>query len=85
MISVMKVIEHNMESVQEIYRKAVLQLPAEERLQLASLILSDLAGAKNGEKLSAAALLKSFPRDRGFKSAEEVDAYLREERDSWER
>jgi len=74
-----------MQTVQEIYRTAILQLPREERLQLASLILSDLTGAKNGEKLSASALIKSFPRDRGFKRADEADEYLRKERDSWER
>ena len=35
--------------------------------------------------LSAIGLLDSFAKERGFKSADEVDAYLREERDSWDR
>ncbi len=74
-----------MQTVQEIYRGAILDLPPEERLRLAALILSDLAAAKQEGKLSAVALLKSFPKGRGFKTEEEVEAYLREERESWDR
>jgi hypothetical protein len=74
-----------MQKVEEIYQGTVLPLAPEERLQLASLILSGLTGQEKQEKLSAVALIGSFPRGRGFGSAEDVDAYLREERDSWER
>jgi hypothetical protein len=35
--------------------------------------------------LSAVELLEAFPQGRGFKNSEAADAFLREERDSWER
>jgi hypothetical protein len=72
-----------MQTAQEIYQITVSRLPPEERLQLASLILSELA--KQDEKLSATELLKSFPPGRGFENSEEVESYLRQERDSWDR
>ncbi len=37
------------------------------------------------EKRSASEILAESPGHRLFKTAEEVDAYIREERDSWER
>lgn len=74
-----------MQTIQELYQGTISQLPLEQRLQLASLILNDLAVANREEKLSAVALLKSFPRGRGFRNTEEVDVYLAEEHDSWDR
>lgn len=37
------------------------------------------------EKRPVREVLANLPRHRLFKTAEEVDAYIREERDSWER
>lgn len=37
------------------------------------------------EKISMYDFIKDLPGGRLFKSAEEVDEYLRQERDSWER
>jgi len=37
------------------------------------------------EKRPVRDVLDDLPRHRLFKTAEEVDAYIREERDSWER
>ncbi len=37
------------------------------------------------EKRPALEILREMPRHRLFKTAEEVDAYIREERDSWDR
>jgi len=37
------------------------------------------------EKRSAVDILAEAPGHRLFKTAEEVDAYIREERDSWDR
>jgi len=73
-----------MQKVEEIYQGTVLPLLPEERLQLASLILSGLT-TEGGKKASAVELLESFPKGRGFKTSDEADAYLRKERDSWER
>jgi hypothetical protein len=37
------------------------------------------------EKRTLSEILGDYPGGRLFKTAEEVDAYIREERDSWER
>ena len=37
------------------------------------------------EKRALSEILGDYPGGRLFKTAEEVDAYIREERDSWER
>jgi hypothetical protein len=74
------------QSVQEIYRSALSSLSPEERLELAALILRELAasGYAPGRRLSAVGLINSFPARRGFKTSAEADRYLRGERDSWE-
>jgi len=76
-----------MQSAQEIYRNTISRLPTEERLQLAALILRDLAETKDGtkERLSVVKMIDSFKAARGFKTSAEADEYLREERDSWDR
>ncbi len=76
-----------MQDAKEIYKSTVSHLSSEERLRLAALILDDLAAIRpNGKpKLSAVELINSFPRHRGFKTSSEADAYLRQERDSWDR
>lgn len=37
------------------------------------------------QKRHALDIIETFPGHRVFQTAEEVDAYIREERDSWER
>lgn len=39
----------------------------------------------HSEKRPLSEILGDYPGGRLFKSAEEVDAYIREERDSWDR
>lgn len=72
----------------EIYLQAVRHLPPVERLRLATLILEDLTeeqsiNLKNGDA-SAWQLLESLPGKRLFQTTDEVDEYLRKERESWE-
>ena len=75
-----------MPSAQEIYRNTVSGLPTEERLRLAALILKDLTSTNDeaSEKLSIVEMINSLPTGRGFKNSNEVDEYLRGERDAWE-
>jgi hypothetical protein len=78
-----------MESVQEIYDSAISHLPSEAQIQLASLILEKVVEAqseptrKSGRR-SVLDVLKDWPGQRLFKTSAEADAYLREERDSWD-
>jgi hypothetical protein len=44
-----------------------------------------LASSENGQKPSIPDVLAECPGGILFKTAEEVDAYIREERDSWDR
>ncbi len=76
-----------MQSAKEIYQNTVSRLSSEERLQLAALILKDLATTTpNGEaKLSVMELINSFPKGRAFQTPAEADEYLRQERESWDR
>jgi hypothetical protein len=77
-----------MQNANEIYAQQVRQLPSAERLRLAALILEDLSevkstNVKNGG-VSALELLESLPEKRLFQTPNEVDRYLREERESWD-
>ena len=76
-----------MRNAKDIYENTVSHLPSEERLQLAALILSDLASTKpNGEsKLTIVEFIRSLPAGRGFHTSGEADEFLRQERDSWDR
>lgn len=76
-----------MQSAKDVYQNTVSHLSSEERLELAALILKDLATTKaNGEaKLSAVELIHSLPVGRSFQTSVEADEYLRQERDSWDR
>lgn len=78
--------EMTMQNVQEIYRSAVSGLSSEERLELAALILQELAASRPapGGRLSAVELINSFPAGRGFKTSADADRHLRGERDSWD-
>jgi hypothetical protein len=78
-----------MESVQELYDLTISHLPSEEQIQLASLILEKVVEAQSEptrkqERLSVLEILKDWPGQRLFKTSAEADAYLREERDSWD-
>ena len=78
-----------MQNASEIYDQSVRHLPSAERLRLATLILEDLTeeqtvNSKTGE-ISAFEMLESLPEKRLFQTPDEVDRYLREERESWER
>lgn len=76
-----------MQNAKDVYQNTVSRLTSEERLELAALILKDLAMTKaNGEvKLSAVELIHSLPIGRSFQTSAEADEYLRQERDSWAR
>jgi hypothetical protein len=79
-----------MESVQEIYDSAIRHLPSDAQILLASLILEKVVGAqcwpttKAGRRRSVRDILKDWPGQRLFETSAEADAYLREERDSWD-
>ncbi len=78
-----------MESVQEIYDSAISHLPSDAQIQLASLILEKVVEAQcepatKPERRSVLDILKDWPGQRLFKTSAEADAYLREERDSWD-
>ena len=77
-----------MESVQDIYQETVSRWSADEQLQLATMILEGVAKTKHPrepERTSMLAIINELPGGRLFKTSAEVDAYLREERDSWDR
>ncbi len=72
-----------MPNVQTIYHQSIRPLPDDDKLRLASIILQDLSGDR-ASKISALDLLQSIPDDRVFNSAEEVDAHILSERESWD-
>ncbi len=75
-----------MPNAKEIYRQSISLLPSEEKLQLAALILNDLA-APDGEareRVSVVELISSLPVGRGFSTPAEADEYLCAERESWD-
>ena len=79
-----------MESVQEMYRETVSRWSSDDQLLLAALILEGVRKAKNKSKrdpqrTSMLEILKEVPGEHLFKTSAEADAYLREERDSWDR
>jgi hypothetical protein len=75
-----------MQDAEELYTKTVSRLAPNERLRLASLILDGLAQEKEKVGRSVLDLLDTLPANgRLLKTPAEADAYLREERDSWDR
>jgi len=74
-----------MQNAQNIYQQTIVRLPSSEKLRLATLILQDLSG-ENGtiERTSALELLDNLQTERVFDSAEEVDRYLKAERETWD-
>ena len=78
-----------MQNAVEIYGKQVRQLPSAERLRLAALILEDLTAEQTEsiekpKPMSALQLLDEQNGGRIFKTSEEVDEYLKTERESWD-
>lgn len=79
-----------MQTAQEIYDSTVSGLPEVEQLRLATLILEGVTqkSASTDEppmRRSVREILREAPGGRWFKTAAEVDEYIREERDSWDR
>ncbi len=79
-----------MQNAQEVYNSTISQLSSSEQLELASLILEKLAQSERESeerpaRRSIREILADCPGGRIFKTAAEVDEYLRQERDSWER
>ncbi len=75
-----------MQDAEELYSKTVSRLSPSERRRLASLILDGLAQHKEKAGRSVLDLLDVLPEGgRLLKTPAEADAYLREERDSWDR
>lgn len=79
-----------MESVQEIYSETISHLSSDDQLQLATMILEGVTKTKHKPKsepqrTSMLEIINEMPGGRLFKTSAEADAYLREERDSWDR
>lgn len=79
-----------MQNAQEIYLSTISHWSSQEQLQLASLIIEGFTQnhhetSVETRRQSTLDILEELPGGRIFKTAEQVDAYLREERDSWER
>ena len=76
-----------MPDANEIYTSSISRLPPAERLRLATLILNGLTHVPaSPPRRSILEILDSRPPGSGlFKTSAEVDEYLRQERDSWER
>jgi hypothetical protein len=76
-----------MQDARELYKNEVSRLPSSERLRLAALILSELTQEVEASMKSprvALELLEEMPGSRLFKNSAEADAYLDEERTSWD-
>lgn len=79
-------------TIDELYATQIRPRPPAERLRLLALLAQDAAAlaqqeADEPEKMTIDEHLAraNYTGGRLFKTAEEVDAYIREERDSWER
>ncbi|MEP7337556.1 MAG: hypothetical protein ABI977_07405 [Acidobacteriota bacterium] len=76
-----------MSTIHDIYSVSVSQLPVSEKLQLAALILNDVAPPEPvfEARLSVRQMLREMPAGRLFETSAEADEYLERERDSWDR
>ncbi len=76
-------------SLEELYEVQIKPLPVTERLRLLAMMAQDLAQPlpPTEPKLTIDEHLAQANYQGGtlFKTAEEVDAYIRVERDAWER
>jgi hypothetical protein len=73
--------------LEELYTRQIKPLPAADRRRLIALLLRDLAHDDDTEQMTIEAHLAAANYQGGelFKTAEEVDDYIRAERDAWER
>ncbi len=71
-------------NLEDSIQEKVRRLSDDQQRQVMAFVERLKPGVSDGA-LSATGLLESFAKERGFKSADEIDAYLREERDSWDR
>lgn len=74
-----------MQTTQEIFQKEIIPLADEDKLEIASLILQNLMSHKSRRANSAVDILSTIRGNAAFKTPQEADEYLREERNSWER
>jgi hypothetical protein len=75
-----------MPNPQEIYTTTIAPLPREQQWRLAHIILEQLRLTEERPlRQSVADILRALPKNRHYRTAAEIDASLREERDSWER
>jgi hypothetical protein len=79
-------------TVDELYEQQIKPLSQADRLRLLALLAQDaiaIVQPKQAEPekmtITERLALANYAGGRLFKTAEEVDAYIREERDSWER
>jgi len=79
-------------TVDELYEQQIKPLSQADRLRLLALLAQDAVAIvqqeqAEPEKMTITERLAraNYAGGRLFKTAEEVDAYIREERDSWER
>lgn len=77
-----------MNRAQNLYARAVRNLPFEEQLALAAIILEELTRSRydrTPQKHYAIDLLENEGGPGLFATSEEADHYLHEERESWDR
>jgi len=73
-----------MPSVETIYQESIRPLPVSDQVRLADMILENVDVQPETEKLSVLEILDAHPVKRVFKNSNEVDEWLRAERDSWD-
>jgi len=73
-----------MPSVETIYQESIRPLPVSDQVRLADMILENVDVQPGTEKLSVLEILDAHPVKRVFKNSNEVDEWLRAERDSWD-
>ena len=76
-----------MQNAQELYTISISQMPPDERLRLAAMILAELTHTEIESKprQSVRQMIQEMPAGRLFNSSAEADEYLEQERDSWDR
>ncbi len=72
-----------MQNAQTIYQQTVLPLPSSEKLRLATIILQSLSNSEIKTQ-TAYDLLQNLPKNRVFSNAQDVENYLKSERESWD-
>jgi len=75
-----------MQSVEALYATKIRTLPVEEQKRLADMILANTKTevSLSNEKLPALEVIESIRAKIPHRSAAEIDAYIRAERDSWD-